>query len=77
MLLTTTALTIQTRHRSILRHCALIIVSLAAVQHFIRLSLSIAGTAALALESIPFGAARADDSKVAQGTAKDLGVMSI
>jgi hypothetical protein len=47
------------------------------VQHLIRLSLSIAGTAALALASIPFGAARADDTKVAQGTAKDLGVMSI
>ena len=47
------------------------------MQHSIRLSLSRAGTAALALAYIPFGAARADDSKVAQGTAKDLGVMSI
>lgn len=47
------------------------------MQHFIRLSLSIAGTAALALAYIPFGGARADDSKVAQGSAKDLGVMSL
>jgi len=47
------------------------------MQHSIRLSLSLAGTAALALTSIPFGAARAEDTKVAQGTAKDLGVMSI
>jgi len=46
-------------------------------QKSIRLSLSLAGTAAIALTSIPFGAARADDTKVAQGTAKDLGVMSI
>ena len=47
------------------------------MQNFIRQSLSLAGTAALALASIPFGAARADDAKVAQGSAKDLGVMSI
>ena len=47
------------------------------MQHYIRRSLSFAGTAALALASLPFGAARADDTKVAQGTAKDLGVMSI
>jgi hypothetical protein len=47
------------------------------MQQSIRLSLSLAGTAAIALTSIPFGAARADDTKVAQGTAKDLGVMSI
>jgi hypothetical protein len=47
------------------------------MQQSIRLSISLAGTAAIALTSIPFGAARADDTKVAQGTAKDLGVMSI
>jgi len=43
----------------------------------IRRTLLLAGTASLALASIPFGAARADDTKVAQGSAKDLGVMSI
>jgi len=42
-----------------------------------RSSLSIAGAAALALAYIPFGAAKADDAKVAQGTAKDLGVMGV
>ncbi len=47
------------------------------MQYSIRLSISLAGTAALALASIPFGAARAEDAKVAQGTAADLGVMSI
>ena len=47
------------------------------MQYSIRLSLSLAGTTALALASIPFGAARAEDTKVAQGSAKDLGVMSI
>ena len=47
------------------------------MQHSIRLSLSLAGTAALTLASIPFCTARADDAKVAQGSAKDLGVMSI
>ena len=47
------------------------------MQQSIRLSISLAGTAALTLASIPFGTARADDAKVAQGTAKDLGVMSI
>ena len=47
------------------------------MQKSIRLSLSLAGTAALALASIPFGAAKADNTKVAQGTAADLGVMSI
>ncbi len=47
------------------------------MQYSIRLSISLAGTTALALASIPFGAARAEDTKVAQGTAKDLGVMSI
>ena len=46
-------------------------------QTSIRLSLSIAGTTALALASIPYETARAEDAKVAQGTAKDLGVMSI
>ncbi len=47
------------------------------MQYSIRLSLSLAGTTSLALASIPFGAARAEDAKVAQGTAADLGVMSI
>jgi hypothetical protein len=47
------------------------------MQYSIRQSLSLACTAALALASIPFGAARAEDTKVDQGTAKDLGVMSI
>jgi len=47
------------------------------MQQSIRLSFSLAGTTALALASIPFGAVRAEDAKVAQGTAKDLGVMSI
>jgi len=51
--------------------------SFSVMQNSIRRSLSLAGTAALALAYIPFGAARADDSKVAQGTAKDLGVMSV
>ena len=49
------------------------------MQHPIRLSLSLASTAALALASIPFGAARAEDTKVTQapGNAKDLGVMGV
>jgi hypothetical protein len=47
------------------------------MQHSIRLLISLAGSAALALAYIPFGAARAEDAKAAQGTAKDLGVMSI
>ncbi len=47
------------------------------MQHSIRQSLSLACTAALALAYIPIGAARAEDTKVAQGTAADLGVMSI
>ncbi|WP_341883038.1 carbamoyl-phosphate synthase [Synechococcus sp. UW140] len=46
-------------------------------QTSIRLSLSIAGTTALALASISYETARAEDAKVAQGTAKDLGVISI
>lgn len=47
------------------------------MQHSIRRSIALAGTAALALASIPFGAARAEDAKVAPATAKDLGVMAI
>jgi len=49
------------------------------MQLSIRLSLSLTGTAALALASIPYGAARADENKVAQasGTAQDLGVMEV
>jgi len=42
-------------------------------------SIALVGTAALSLASIPFGAARADDTKLAQApaTAKDLGVMAV
>jgi hypothetical protein len=48
------------------------------IQHTIRRSSSLAAAAALALASIPFGAVRADDSKVTQGTeAADLGVMGV
>jgi len=45
----------------------------------IRLTISLTGTAALALASIPFGVARAEDTKVPQApaTAKDLGVMEV
>ena len=45
----------------------------------IRLALSLTGTAALALASIPLGAAKADDTKPTQapGAAKDLGVMGV
>ena len=45
----------------------------------IRLSLSLAGTAALALASTPFGIspAGAEEAKVAKGTAADLGVMEV
>ena len=43
------------------------------------MSLCIAGSAAIALTSIPFGTAKAEDTTVAQApaTAKDLGVMDI
>ncbi len=44
------------------------------MQHSIRLGLSLTGTAALALASIP---AIAEPTKLAQGTAEDLGVMSV
>ena len=49
------------------------------MQHSIRLSLSLAGTAALTLASLPFGlrSATAQEAKTTQGTAADLGVMSI
>jgi len=47
------------------------------MQYSIRRSLSLACNAALALAYIPFAAARAEDTRVAQGSAKDLGVMSI
>ena len=49
------------------------------MQQSIRLSLSLAGTAALALASIPLGigSSTAQEAKTAQGTAADLGVMSI
>jgi hypothetical protein len=48
-------------------------------QTSIRLSLSIAGTAALALAHTPFAitSAGAEEAKVAQGTAADLGVMEV
>jgi len=49
------------------------------MQQSIRHSIALVGSAALALASIPFGAAKADDTKVAQAndTAKDLGVMAV
>ena len=49
------------------------------MQRSIRQSSALAGSVALALASIPFGAARAEDTKVAQApaTAKDLGVMAV
>jgi len=49
------------------------------MQHSIRHSIALVGSAALALASIPFGAARAEDTKVAQapGNAQDLGVMGV
>ena len=49
------------------------------MQPSIRLTLSLTGTAAVALASIPFDAARADDTKLAlaAGNAKDLGVMGV
>jgi len=49
------------------------------MQHFISRSSSLAAAAALALTSIPFGAAKAEDTKVAQApaTAQDLGVMEV
>jgi len=43
----------------------------------IRLSLSLTGTAAWALASISFGAAKAEVANPSQGTAKDLGVMGV
>jgi hypothetical protein len=49
------------------------------VQHSIRLSLALAGSSALTLAYTPFvvTAAGAEDLKVAQGTAQDLGVMEV
>ncbi len=49
------------------------------MQHSIRLSLALAGSSALALASTPFAvtAAGAEDLKVGQGTAQDLGVMGV
>jgi hypothetical protein len=47
------------------------------VQQSIRLSLSLAGTAALALASIPFGIGSATAQEAKGGNAADLGVMSI
>jgi len=49
------------------------------VQQSVRFSLSLAGTAALALASLPFAInpAGADEIKAAQGTASSLGVMSV
>jgi len=49
------------------------------VQHPIRLGLSLTGSAALTLASLPFAIspAAAEPSKVAQGKATDLGVMSV
>ena len=49
------------------------------MQRSIRQSSALAAAASLALASIPFGAAKAEDTKVAQapGTAQDLGVMAV
>jgi len=47
------------------------------MQHSIRLSLSLAGTTALALASIPFGIGTATAQEAKTGNAVDLGVMSI
>ncbi len=49
------------------------------MQHSIRQSSVLAAAAALALASIPFGSAKAEDTKLAQapGNAKDLGVMGV
>ena len=49
------------------------------MQYSIRLSLSIAGSAALALASMPFAIApaAAEEAKTSQGTAAELGVMGI
>jgi hypothetical protein len=49
------------------------------IQHSIRQSSALIAAAALALASIPFGAARADDTKVTQapGNAQELGVMAV
>jgi hypothetical protein len=40
-------------------------------------SFSLVGSSSLALAATPFGAARADDTKVTQGSAADLGVMGV
>ena len=49
------------------------------MQHPVRLTLSLASTAAMALASLPFGLrpATAQEAKTTQGAAADLGVMSI
>ena len=49
------------------------------MQRSIRQSSALAAAAALTLASIPFGAARAEDTKLSQApaTAKDLGVMAV
>ena len=49
------------------------------MQHSIRRSLALAGTAGLVLASTPFAIspAGAEEAKVAQGTAADLGVMEV
>jgi len=49
------------------------------MQQSIRRSIALVGSATLALASIPLGAAKAEDTKVAQApaTAKDLGVMGV
>ena len=47
------------------------------MQHPVRLSLSLAGTAALALASTPLGIESAAAQEAKAGNAADLGVMSI
>lgn len=56
-----------------------LLITFAVVQHSIRLSLFLAGTAALVLASTPFAIspASAEEAKVAQGTAAGLGVMAV
>ena len=79
ILLPTPQLTSQPRKCGSLHQIELSLPSCAVVQHSIRLSLSLTGTAALALASLPLAIspAGAEEAKVTQGTAADLGVMEI
>ena len=68
-------LTSQVRHCSTLHQIGLDLPSCAVMQHPIRLSLSLAGTAALALVSLPFAIspAAAQDPEAPSTEAADLG----